>query len=643
VLDDLARYVERGYALVRLKPGTNVPVNRDWTVYPLTSWPAVAAAWTAMPDANVGVATGRPSGIWALDVDPRHDGHFRMDELVAANGPLPRTYTTRTPGGGVHLWWRMTPGVDVRNGNRLPRGVDVRGTGGQIAVPPSVRPDGVYTLLDGAEPVYAPDWLLDLVRYVEPERQQIVAGPALVPALTGQAELDRVRRYALSAATAEIGRLAGAQPGERNATAFAVACNLNELINATWGGLAPNEVWQHYAAAGASTGLPMAELDDVWGKAVRRVAGQARAYPRLDDVSWSPPPGLLPDPTSPAVPGDEVALTGMRARALDVNDLYTLPGPEPLIEGYLWRDSLAWIIGQSGRGKTFVMLDMALCIATGLAWHGHAVKTGRVLYLLAEGSWGADARVRAWAAAHNGGQLPARGALTIYPDAVQAGNLAQWTELVEWVAEDRFDLVVLDTQARMTVGMEENSATDMGIWVERAEWLRRAGGGCVSVVHHQGHAAGHGRGSSALPGAATTELSVSREGDRVIITTTKQKDAPELDPLTLRAVETAWSRLTPSGVLVAGTPSLALVDYSAAIEAQSDAEVRAADGRALLVACFVEVFVEGHGATKAECRGEYERRGGARTTFYRAWGWAIESGRLAKVEGRDSYLWVSFE
>ena len=58
-------------------------------------------------------------------------------------------------------------------------------------------------------------------------------------------------------------------------------------------------------------------------------------------------------------------------------------------------------------------------------------------------------------------------------------------------------------------------------------------------------------------------------------------------------------------------------------------------------AVFVEVFYAGHGATKAEAKAEWGRRGGSPASFYRAWNWAVEDGRIARVEGRQSYRWVT--
>ncbi|MGB0298659.1 MAG: toprim domain-containing protein, partial [Paracoccaceae bacterium] len=50
--------------------------------------------------------------------------------------------------------------------------------------------------------------------------------------------------------------------------------------------------------------------------------------------------------------------------------------PQWIIDGMFEADTLAIVFGGSGEGKTFVVADAAMCIATGTAYHGHAVEKG---------------------------------------------------------------------------------------------------------------------------------------------------------------------------------------------------------------------------------------------------------------------------
>ena len=97
-------------------------------------------------------------------------------------------------------------------------------------------------------------------------------------------------------------------------------------------------------------------------------------------------------------------------------------------------------------------------------------------------------------------------------------------------------LIVIDTQARVTVGADENSALDMGELVAAADRLRQATGACVLFVHHEARAGENMRGSTALEGAAATIVRVTKDGPHLRAENIKQKDAPLFDPIRLRVV-----------------------------------------------------------------------------------------------------------
>jgi hypothetical protein len=222
------------------------------------------------------------------------------------------------------------------------------------------------------------------------------------------------------------------------------------------------------------------------------------------------------------------------AELLDTDDLDNIPTLEPLVPGYLYRDTIARVYGKSGTFKSFLTLDFAGCVGTGKHWHGVPVRQGLVIYLVAEGSAGIRNRVRAWEQ-HHGHKMTG---VKFLPRPVQAAS-AEWEVLIEVCRRLQPALVVADTQARVTVGIEENSATEMGRFIHRVEQLREASRACVLLVHHSGHNGEHGRGSTAVKGAMQTELTVTRnEGRgaaaRVKLGVGKQKDIAEADDLELR-------------------------------------------------------------------------------------------------------------
>jgi RecA-family ATPase len=215
----------------------------------------------------------------------------------------------------------------------------------------------------------------------------------------------------------------------------------------------------------------------------------------------------------------------LRGHLLTTDQLDSIPEPQPIIgEEHLFIDTLNWLVGKPGHGKSFVALDLAGCIGTGMSWHGYGVRQGRVLYIAAEGVRGVRRRVRAWERKH--GQRMT--GVDFLPFPVQSTNGSHWDALVTMAAEARYTLIVVDTQARVTVGVEENSNKEMGTFVHQAERLRERSGACTLLVHHVGAGGERGRGATTLDGALTTIMRAEkREGGLVVLDCQKNKDAAE--------------------------------------------------------------------------------------------------------------------
>jgi len=247
-----------------------------------------------------------------------------------------------------------------------------------------------------------------------------------------------------------------------------------------------------------------------------------------------PEPPAAPLVAVEAAPGEEHLTTvqRLRNRLVSMRELSERATPDPLVHGLLNLNTESWLIGAPGSLKSFIALDIAGHVALGQDWQGHSVVQRPVLYLAAEGEGGMVLRTRAYIRVH--GEVEG---VTFLPYPVQVkSNDGQWAALVEIAAELKPGLIVLDTQARISVGLEENSATDMGVLIAAVGALKRATGACVLVVHHTGRDGGNARGSSALDGAQDTELKVTRPDNPAgraslvcKITQDKQKDMSEGD------------------------------------------------------------------------------------------------------------------
>jgi hypothetical protein len=304
--------------------------------------------------------------------------------------------------------------------------------------------------------------------------------------------------------------------------------------------------------------------------------------------------------------GGSGRLAELRRALLDSDALDSLPVPEPLIDGLLYRDSLAWLHGKPGNAKSLLSLDWACCIAAGLPWMGHPVSQGPVLYVIAEGASGLHARVRAWE-----DRARERTTVRFLPVPVQLLNGGDLGAVVALAAELKCALVVLDTQARVAAGGDENSAADMGRLVEGAEKIRRASAACVQFVHHEARAAENMRGSTALEGAATTILRVEKDGPQVKLTNPKQKDAAEAEPMTLWVVPRLHS------VVVAGQPDTPTLEFRSASESK-----------------ILAVLLESFGSTGASATVLREATGLASSTFHWALNRLVNDGKVQNVGSR---------
>jgi hypothetical protein len=191
--------------------------------------------WADWPHANVAVATGRPLGLVAVDIDGRA-GRESWERLVTEHGAVPDTAHARTP-HGQHLWYRLPAGVTVpRRIGSIAAHVDVLGAKGFAVLPPSfigtehpARHEGRCTgTYQWSEPRRAilplPEWVATLAN----QRERAEGAERETPAHAARAMGGRT--YGMSALRGEVARVTHAQPGSRNETLNRSAFRLGQLI-----------------------------------------------------------------------------------------------------------------------------------------------------------------------------------------------------------------------------------------------------------------------------------------------------------------------------------------------------------------------------------------------------------------------------
>jgi hypothetical protein len=214
---------------------------------------------------------------------------------------------------------------------------------------------------------------------------------------------------------------------------------------------------------------------------------------------------------------------------IPADDFSAQPSPISwLVKRWLQAQALVMVHGPSGGGKTFVVLDWCLRIASQTPeWAGQKVRAGNVVYLAGEGHHGLRGRVAAWKHHHQVGHL----AMWLSKDGCDLNTPTGYLKVVEQVRmlPEKPSVIVVDTLHRFLAG-DENSAQDAKTMLDACNALMMEFKCSVILVHHTGvsdEAQHRARGSSAWRGALDIEISIVPGQDCVPmqIVQRKSKDA----------------------------------------------------------------------------------------------------------------------
>ena len=279
--------------------------------------------------------------------------------------------------------------------------------------------------------------------------------------------------------------------------------------------------------------LRIAADNDEKGLAAARATGKPYAVPALPGADWN---DVHASAGMSAVKAGlaEHRLTTPRRLFTHLDDL-VIRQPEWLIDGLIEVSTLAMCFGAAGSGKSFAVLDMALCIASGTPYHGHSVQQGSVFYIAGEGLSGMSRRAAAWQKHHEVGKgqaqfyLSNRAVIMSDPDAVDVLR-AEIAALVEVAGKPR--LLVIDTLARSLGGASENDGKDVNEFIVACDSIKEEYGCTVMLVHHSGHQSKErARGASQINAALDHEFRIDAVGDNLVtLTFTKQKEDAMPEP-----------------------------------------------------------------------------------------------------------------
>lgn len=312
-------YVKRGWKVFPLKPRSKIPLtprgfhNATIDTKQLEDW------WLREPQAGVGIATGSPSQLIVVDIDPRNGGTESLMLLEAKHGALPETVECVTGGGGRHLYYALPPDV-VYTSAKPWAGIDLKSDGGYVCAPFTTHESGLrYHWKDGHDPdaseiAPAPVWILETL----------------------------VSRKAKDAADAQerSGTDRVIPEGQRSDSLTSLAGTMQRR------GMTYESILRALLAE-----------------------NQARCHPPLDDAEVVTIVTSVSryQPDSDAAPG--VSKDAVEGRVLQFLDLGSLAEPPPI--KWLFQNRIAFgdvslIVGPPGSGKSWVSYEIAVAGAMGL-------------------------------------------------------------------------------------------------------------------------------------------------------------------------------------------------------------------------------------------------------------------------------------
>lgn len=574
-------YAKCGWHVLPIEPKAKVPLGR---LVPRglhdasTDAETIRKWWTASPEANVGIALA-PSGLVAIDVDPRNGGTESFEQLQAAHGSLRSDVMAFTGGGGEHHVFLVPPGAQISLPGSLGPGIDLKANG-YIVAEPSIHPSGKQygweassSPLDGVVPSPLPDWL----RSLRVTLQMPAMRPGEVPVDAQQASDAREALYCLNADSYEDWLHAGmALHSTRwGHPAYAMWCSWSQQSD-KFDATACRKKWQSFTSD--------QERGDI-GLSLAWVFGQAQAR------GWRNPRAALHRVEEP--------ITG-EYKLVRANVNFTQLRPTKwVLEGFVAAGEVVVWAGQPGVGKSTVFAALALVVAgLGVAIHSDIANDRPRRVLIVSEHVGQYERLF-FGFCHEFGLNPDMVAEQIVLfDAVRMSAREIGGEITHILGGPDVDppLVVLDTASASFDLLDENSNAEVAMMMAAIKKPVAATGAPLWVAGHAAKALGREdseitpRGASAYIGDAHGTGSVFRDKnipDSVFLKSLKNRSAREFSEIEVKTklvahMVTDERGITKQELIRIGVPVISKEGDRARIadaskEAQAEAAQMAAD------------------------------------------------------------------
>lgn len=142
LLEAALKYQEMGLSVIPIKPKNKTPIIK-WEEHQnrIAGSEEIKQWWRKTPNANIGIVTGKTSGIFVVDLD-KYDPEYSEDIFLQYFSDSLITPAVNTARGGQHIYFKYPDDSKITIGARSLPGIDHRGEGGYVVAPPSIGENG---------------------------------------------------------------------------------------------------------------------------------------------------------------------------------------------------------------------------------------------------------------------------------------------------------------------------------------------------------------------------------------------------------------------------------------------------------------------------------------------------------------------
>lgn len=224
--------------------------------------------WPWEKASGLAIITG-PSRLAVVDVDrhdPQKDGLKSLKLFEAEHGPLPETYIEQSPGGGLHMIYRLPEGMpDLNFSKEILPGLEIKSSRSLVTIAPSRRKGKPYIVVKEMPFADVPVCIVEAVNKVKAEEAALKARALAAkqpfrksPGTAQPFTNGRRQRYGQSALEGECKKVREAQEGERNTVLNTAA--LKVFRNVANGSIAEEDAISALTEAALACGLSQEEI-----------------------------------------------------------------------------------------------------------------------------------------------------------------------------------------------------------------------------------------------------------------------------------------------------------------------------------------------------------------------------------------------